>query len=225
METVMIGGTVCHILQNGQQPCGAIYWGIASGGRDHWQAMPGLLGTDKPWLLIAYEGKDWNRDFSPWPAPAVSGKEDFAGEGGQLLRWLQEACIPYVESAYGGGYPHLLGGYSLAGLFSLWAFYESGAFQGVASCSGSLWYPGWDRFVQGRKEPENSLIYLSLGEKEERTKNQTMARVGDATRELYGMACRSDRVASCTLEWNPGGHFRDPELRMAKGFAWLLNQL
>lgn len=27
----------------------------------------------------------------------------------------------------------------------------------------------------------------------------------------------------CTLEWNQGGHFKDPTLRVAKAFAWVLN--
>lgn len=28
----------------------------------------------------------------------------------------------------------------------------------------------------------------------------------------------------CTLEMNPGNHFVDAELRMAKGFAWIMEQ-
>ena len=27
----------------------------------------------------------------------------------------------------------------------------------------------------------------------------------------------------CALEWNQGGHFKDPVLRIAKAFAWVLN--
>ena len=27
-------------------------------------------------------------------------------------------------------------------------------------------------------------------------------------------------LLSCTLEWNPGGHFQHPEERTAQGFAW-----
>lgn len=225
METVIVGGKVCHIMQNGQLPCPAIYWGIALGERDNWQSMSDLLPQEKPWLLIAYGAEDWNRDFSPWPAPAVFGKEAFSGGASKTLSWLLNACVPYIEANYGVGHPRLLGGYSLSGLFSLWAFYRSGAFQGVACCSGSLWYPGWDDFILGRLAPVDSLIYLSLGDREERTKNQTMARVGDATRKQYELACRDKHVAFCTLEWNAGGHFKEPELRMARGFAWLLDQL
>ena len=71
---------------------------------------------------------------------------------------------------------------------------------------------------------KRQLVYLSLGEKEEQTKNQTMALVGDVTRRQYEI-CRTSNPVGCVLEWNPGGHFQDPDARMAKGFGWLLNQL
>lgn len=143
------------------------------------------------------------------------------------MRWLLSSCIPYVQLHYNAGNylsERLLGGYSLSGLFSLWAFYSSGQFGGVASCSGSLWYPNWEAFVKGKRIPKDSLVYLSLGKKEEQTKNQAMARVGDITRRQYEI-CRTSNPVGCVLEWNHGGHFQDPEARMAKGFGWLLNQL
>ena len=33
----------------------------------------------------------------------------------------------------------------------------------------------------------------------------------------------SDSGIRYTLEWNEGNHFRDSDMRMARGFAWLLN--
>ena len=61
-------------------------------------------------------------------------------------------------------------------------------------------------------------IYLSLGNKEERTKNTVMAAVGDHIRTLHSQLIA--RVADCTLEWNSGGHFKDADLRTAKAFQW-----
>lgn len=65
-------------------------------------------------------------------------------------------------------------------------------------------------------------IYLSLGDKEEKAKNDTLATVGDCIREL---ADYYDSVIDVTLEWNEGNHFTEPEMRMAKGFANVLNKI
>ncbi len=92
-------------------------------------------------------------------------------------------------------------------------------FSGVASCSGSLWYPD---FELSDNVPAGSHIYLSLGTKEEKTKHPLMSRVGKITRKLNRIYEASDRVERTILEWNPGNHFKDAEARMVKGFAWLL---
>ena len=42
-----------------------------------------LSGMD--FFLIAYKVEDWNRDLSPWPAPAVFGKADFDGGAETIL--------------------------------------------------------------------------------------------------------------------------------------------
>ena len=227
--SIEIDGRICHIFPKGQSGP-ALFWGIGAEEQDSPKRMLKLLeqiSGKKNWLLVAYESQDWNRDFSPWPAPAAFGKERFSGGGEETLRWLLISCVPYVQLYYNAGIcpsDRLLGGYSLSGLFSLWAFYSSGQFGGVASCSGSLWYPNWESFVKSKKIPQDSLVYLSLGEKEEQTKNQTMALVGDVTRRQYEI-CRTSNPVGCVLEWNPGGHFQDPDARMAKGVGWLLNQL
>ena len=65
-------------------------------------------------------------------------------------------------------------------------------------------------------------VYLSLGNKEEKTRNPVMAQVGDAIRALPDIF--TPQGAACTLEWNEGNHFRDPDLRLAKAFTRLLAQ-
>ena len=64
-------------------------------------------------------------------------------------------------------------------------------------------------------------VYLSLGDKEEKTRNRTMARVGDAIRDQYQVLTRAG--IKCTLEWNPGNHFRDSGKRTGRGLSWLLS--
>ena len=118
--------------------------------------------------------------------PAVWGKQGFGGKAGDTLRFLTEQVMPTLKQQF-----HLpenvkiiLGGYSLAGLFALWASTQTGLFYGVAAASPSVWFPGWMEFEQ-QHPIQAQHIYLSLGDKEERTKNAVMAVVGDNIRTLH----------------------------------------
>ena len=221
-RSVVLDGRTCHILRNGDAPGAMLYWGVMANAAEERRVLAAQLPSEQPWTLAVFEAADWNRDFSPWPAPAAFGAADFAGAGGETLDWLLRVCVPYVEADFAGERLRFLGGYSLAGLFSLWAFYESGAFTGAASCSGSLWYPDWEEYARNRCAPAHSRVYLSLGTREEHTRNAVMARVGDATRAQYDRLRADPNLDRCTLAWNPGGHFHDPVGRMAHGFTWLL---
>ena len=169
--------------------------------------------TDVPFRLIAVSVERWNHDLSPWSAPPVFGREPFGDGAPSLLKNILNLCAD-PEKTY------FLGGYSLAGLFSLWAAYRTDVFAGVASASGSLWFPGFDAFMAER-EIQTGSVYLSLGDREEKVKNPVMASVGGRTRQAYALL--RDRGINCTLEWNSGNHFAQPDIRTAKAFAWLLN--
>ena len=169
-----------------------------------------LAGQD--FRLIAVKIEDWNRDLSPWEAPAVFGKEDFGGGAEKTLTEILRLCADK-------GKEYVVGGYSLAGLFALWAACRTDAFAGVAAASPSVWFPGFTDYE--REHPIRAgRVCLSLGDREERVRNPVMATVGDRIRELADRL--SARGTDCVLEWNPGNHFRDPDLRTAKAFAWVL---
>lgn len=68
------------------------------------------------------------------------------------------------------------------------------------------------------------LVYLSLGGKEEQSKNAVMAGIGHATRSQDKLLEGDDKVIAHTLVMNPGGHFASTDKRVAKGIAWLLEQ-
>ena len=113
----------------------------------------------------------------------------------------------------------ILGGYSLAGLFALWAATQTNALYGTAAASPSVWFPGWPEY-EAAPPIQAQRVYLSLGDREEHTKNQTMAAVGDNIRALHSTLIR--RSTDCALEWNTGGHFKDVDLRTARAFAWTM---
>ena len=134
--------------------------------------------TSLEFQMIAVKVNSWNQDLSPWRAPAVFGNEDFGEGASALLAQILELCKDESKTYY-------LGGYSLAGLFALWASCQTDRFAGIAAASPSVWFPGFLSYVKeyGIASPA---VYLSLGDREEKTKNQVMAVVGDRIRELYG---------------------------------------
>lgn len=165
--------------------------------------------------LLGVEVDDWNRDLSPWPAPSPFHGSRFDGEAAHTLDYIRRECSD--------GGACVIGGYSLSGLFALWACCVCDGFRGCAAASPSVWYPGWIDFA--KKHPVSAdCVYLSLGDREEKTRNRSMASVGDCVREMDALLDARPSIAH-TLEWNPGNHFNDPALRTAKAFAWCVHHL
>ncbi len=164
--------------------------------------------------LIALKVDNWNNDLSPWQAPAVFGKDGFGGGAAGTLEEVLSLCADKDKTYY-------VGGYSLAGLFALWSAFQADVFAGAAAASPSVWFPGFLEYMRS-SQAKSKAVYLSLGDREEKTRNPVMSSVGDCIREGREILC-SQGIA-CVLEWNKGNHFMDADLRMAKGFAWLLNR-
>lgn len=172
--------------------------------------------------LVALLIEDWNQELTPWAAPAVFGKIPFGDGAGNTLKFITEQLLPSLTA---NGICEartrlLLGGYSLAGLFALWSSYQTNVFDGIAAASPSVWYLQWIDYST-EKKPFAKSIYLSLGDKEEKAKNPVMAQVGNVIRKQHELLIGQE--VNTLLEWNAGNHFVDSEKRMAKGFAWLLN--
>ena len=171
--------------------------------------------TETPFRLTAVKVESWNRDLSPWTAPAVFGDEDFGDGAAALLREILPLCA-------GEGKRYFIGGYSMAGLFALWSACRTDVFSGAAAASPSLWFPGFSAYMK-EKGLGCETVYLSLGTREEKTRNPVMRTVGDCAR--YCFAWMKEQGVNCTLEWNPGNHFKEPGLRTAKAFAWVMNHM
>ena len=176
-----------------------------------------------PFALAAFEISDWERDLMPWSDPAVSKCTDADCRADETLRYLVQGLLPWLNSHLGDA-PVVLGGYSLAGLFSLWAARETNAFTGVAAASPSVWIKGWPDYA-GRHPMQARQVFLSLGEREEQARNRAIARVGERIRDEHALLQRQLDEENCTLEWNPGGHFADCACRLARAFIWNLARL
>ena len=223
-QTMQIGNKPCRIYGEPH----AEYLLLQMTGEHELQSMDHevtvIAQSNWNFLFAAIPVESWNDALSPWEAPAVWGKQGFGGKAADTLRFLTEQVIPTLKQQF-----HLpenvkiiLGGYSLAGLFALWASTQTNLFYGVAAASPSVWFPGWMEFEQQRPI-QTQHIYLSLGDKEEHTKNAVMAAVGDNIRTLHSRL--AERGADCTLEWNSGGHFKDADLRTARAFRWAMEDM
>ena len=100
----------------------------------------GAPGQSLPFVLAGFEAADWDAALTPWPAPALfKGHAAFAGGAAGTLSFIETALLPEVSRrlALDERAGRALLGYSLAGLFSLWAFLRDEAFIACACCSGA----------------------------------------------------------------------------------------
>lgn len=192
---------------------------------------PGLEHAAELWAalrardaaLVALGGVNWNADLSPWPARrAFRGGEDFAGGAGAYLQRLTGELIPAAEAALGLR-PERRGlvGYSLAGLFALYALYRTPMFALVGCVSGSLWYDGFAEWMRsGAPQCAGARVYLSLGDREAAARDPRLACVQARAEEAAALL--ASQGAESVFELNPGNHFADMPARMARGVDWLL---
>jgi len=184
-----------------------------------------------PFLLAAVPIVDWELELMPWPELVVSRRPE-VGTGAQAtLDYIVDSLLPYI---CGGGCPAtkaltdnapvVLGGYSLGGLFALWAARQTDCFVAVAAASPSLWAGDWPAFAD-QHPVRSQRVYLSLGDREEHTKNKAMARSGDRIRGEYARLQGQIGASNCTLVWEQGGHFNDPAGRLARAYRWCLTGL
>ena len=175
--------------------------------------------------LLVTGNLNWDHDMSPWYCPPLSaGDTPCTGGADEYLQLLLTEILPEAEKRLSGK-PAFLGiaGYSLAGLFALYAAYRCAAFDRIASISGSLWFPDFMEYALSHEMPKRpEKLYLSLGDREACTKNSLLKTVQTNTETLAGHY----RDLGCAVTWelNPGNHFRDAERRSAKGIRSILEQ-
>lgn len=174
--------------------------------------------------LVTVSGLNWEAELSPWAAGNLfKYSEMFTGGADVYLQFLTQQVLPQAEAGLNGILWRGLAGYSLAGLFTVYALYKTDLFSRAASMSGSLWYPGFKDFaLQNTLYIAPQHLYFSLGDKEARARNQYLKTVQQCTEELAAHY-RSLGINTC-YELNPGGHYRDIISRSAAGIKWILTQ-
>ncbi len=175
--------------------------------------------TNSSFIICFVHVDDWTGDLIPWPDSKITKDSEAGKRAKDTLDYILEDILPAHP-----GLPVIIGGYSLAGLFALWASTKTGRFAAVAAASPSLWIAGWDSYAQEHTTLAR-YVYLSLGDREEISRNPAIARIGDRVREQYGLLQGSLGDAGCTLVMEQGGHFTDNAARLARAFAWAVCKL
>lgn len=177
----------------------------------------------KGFAIVFFDTVEWAKALMPWQDEAVSRNEEVGRYASNTLEYIIESLIPWLHERF-GKLPCIIGGYSLGGLFALWAARQSAAFCAVAAASPSLWIKGWADFADNRSL-NAQLAYVSLGDREEHCRNQRMARIGDCVRHEHLTLANQIGSSATTLEWNSGGHFGEEAERTAKAFAWCIENI
>lgn len=175
-----------------------------------------------PLSLVTISGPRWEHDMAPWAGPAVfKNGAPFTGGADEYLRLLTGEILPAAERELPGA-PRWRGiaGYSLAGLFAVYALYQTDVFSRAASISGSLWFLGFREYVFSHKPkrlPE--CAYFSVGDRESKTRNPVLQTVQENT-EAICTFYREQGIRTA-FELSPGGHHDHTTERTAKGILWM----
>lgn len=173
--------------------------------------------------LLSVGGLNWDHDMTPWYCPPLTkGDTPCTGGADDYLKVLLDEILPEALARIDGE-PEFFGlsGYSLAGLFAIYAMYNTDRFSRICSMSGSLWFPDFREYATSHplvRKPDR--LYLSLGDRESRTRVKLLKPVQENT-EFLADFYREQGIET-EFELNPGNHFQEPELRSAKGIAAIL---
>ena len=173
--------------------------------------------------LLVIGNLDWAHDMAPWDCPPVfANGPAYTGGADTYLELLTGRILPQAKAMLSAE-PSFIGiaGYSLAGLFAVYALYRCDIFQRAASMSGSLWYPGFTDNVRNKAlQSSPDRLYFSLGDKEAKTRNPYLKRVQESTEAAADLF--RNRGIHVTIEMYPGNHFQDAALRTALGISSLI---
>ena len=223
-RTFEIGGKTVFVFHSNRPGSPVIYLNTYSDERQKIYEAAQATGCP-PFTLVTVSNLAWNHDMAPWDSPAAfKNGEPFTGGADDYLRLLVDEIIPRAEKELVGP-PAWRGiaGYSLAGLFALYAIYRTDVFSRVGCISGSLWFPGFKEYIfshEPKRQPD--CIYFSLGDREAKTRNPVLKTVQENTEEIQTFY--QNKGIDTVFQLNPGNHFVQGIERTAAGIQWLLNR-
>ena len=212
-----------HIYIYGKENIGAPLVIVNTFQGDGHEMIEALQGINaKPVTIAVIADVDWNDEMTPWESPAIFKRnEPCKGGADAYIKKLEGCILPEILNQLDGKPEFIaIAGYSLGGLFAIYSLYQTNIFSRAVSASGSMWFPG---FLEYSKDNELKAtldkVYFSLGDKEAKTRNQVLQTVEVHTKEVADLL---DGLGIETIfELNEGNHFKDADLRLAKGIKWI----
>lgn len=178
--------------------------------------------------VVSVAIEDWNDALAPWPANGMR-KEDppFGGNAANTLADLQTGLQEFERTHGFAPCARAIAGYSLGGLFALYAALNTPAFLASASVSGSLWYDGWIDYLKGLtcgssyphlEEPATDnthprFAFLSVGTKEKRAAQPRIKRIEERVRQTADLL--EERGTHVQVVVGPGSHFQFVDERIS----------
>ena len=181
------------------------------------EALPELSAS-----VVSVPVRCWNDALTPWPAEGLyRGEKPFGGHAAATLDELVHEAIPAIEK-YEGLCPRsrAVCGYSLGGLFALYALVREKAFDACACVSASMWYEGWTDYLDGLDiDLRNRFVFLSIGTKEKRAVRPILKTSQTKMEEC----ARILEQKGCTVHYQtgPGNHMQHVGERLAAGLHFL----
>ena len=114
--------------------------------------------------IVFFDSVEWARALMPWADNAVSRDAEVGRHALDTLRFIEHTLLPWLRERF-GALPCIIGGYSLGGLFALWAARNTDAFAAVAAASPSLWIKGWGEYAAAHPilSPKATILALASG--------------------------------------------------------------
>ena len=182
---------------------------------------PQIGKTLSSFALASLPEVDWDADYTPWPSSELNGRE-MAGRADALLDATQGPLLSAALDRLGGAARLGILGYSLGGLFALYAASRADSpFDCAASVSGALWYERFADYAATAPFPKLTRAYVSLGLKEAKTTRGPMGRNKAASEAIRATLAQRLGEDNAAFEWNNGNHFFEVPQRVGKAIAFL----
>ena len=185
-----------------------------------------IIKHHPPLNFVLLNANNRTDDYTPWPLQASETMPmDFEGKAEEHLSFISTHVIPFCESEYGlasSAEKRVIGGYSLGGLFSLYAAVNTDLFGTVLSCSSSLWYPGFLDYL--KEHPFKAVhpnLYMSVGDQEGTTATNLTADQTLNTLALKDWIEPKFQAGDFQFTLEEGNHGNNISRRVERAVEWV----